>query len=81
MWSHVQRRVAASDGRRSPPFTSICGDQEQGYFAEGIVEETTSALSLGHWLVVIALNSSFTYNGRIVDVKQVGRELGVRYVL
>src|SRR5262249_37591070 len=57
------------------------GDPEQDYFADGIVEEIIAALSRIHWLFVIARNSSFTYKGRVVDVKQVGRELGVRYVL
>ncbi|HYM99656.1 MAG TPA: adenylate/guanylate cyclase domain-containing protein, partial [Aestuariivirgaceae bacterium] len=54
---------------------------EQEYFADGMVEEITTALSRMRWLFVIARNSSFTYKGRAVDVKQVGRELGVRYVL
>src|SRR6266481_5160989 len=54
---------------------------EQEYFADGIVEEIITALSRVHWLFVIARNSSFTYKGRPVDIKQVGRELGVRYVL
>jgi hypothetical protein len=52
------------------------GDPEQEYFADGIVEEITTALSRLRWLFVIARNSSFTYKGRAVDVKQVGRELG-----
>ena len=56
-------------------------DPEQDYFADGIVEEIITALSRMRWLFVIARNSSFTYKGRAVDVKQVGRELGVRYVL
>jgi len=63
------------------PFTNMSGDQEQDYFADGMVEEITTALSRLSWLFVIARNSSFTYKGRAVDVKQVGRELGVRYVL
>jgi TolB-like protein len=54
---------------------------EQDYFADGMVEEITTALSLVHWCFVIARDSSFIYKGRAVDVKQVGRELGVRYVL
>src|SRR6185436_12405971 len=54
---------------------------EQEYFADGMVEEIITALSRLRWLFVIARNSSFTYKGRVVDVKQVGRELGVRYVL
>jgi TolB-like protein len=63
------------------PFTNMSGDPEQDYFADGMVEEITTALSRMRWLFVIARNSSFTYKGRTVDVKQVGRELGVRYVL
>jgi TolB-like protein/class 3 adenylate cyclase len=63
------------------PFQNMSGDPEQEYFADGIVEEIITALSRIRWLFVIARNSSFTYKGRAVDVKQVGRELGVRYVL
>jgi adenylate cyclase len=63
------------------PFTNLSGDAEQDYFADGIVEDIITALSRVHWLFVIARNSSFTYKGKAVDVKQVGRELGVRYVL
>jgi TolB-like protein/class 3 adenylate cyclase len=63
------------------PFDNISGDAEQEYFADGIVEDIITALSRFPWLFVIARNSSFTYKGRAVDIKQVGRELGVRYVL
>jgi len=63
------------------PFANMSGDPEQEYFADGMVEEIITALSRIRWLFVIARNSSFTYKGRTVDVKQVGRELGVRYVL
>src|SRR5215469_2972699 len=63
------------------PFQNMSGDPEQEYFADGMVEEITTALSRIRWLFVIARNSSFTYKGRAVDVKQVGRELGVCYVL
>jgi TolB-like protein len=63
------------------PFQNMSGDTEQEYFTDGIVEEIITALSRMRWLFVIARNSSFTYKGRAVDVKQVGRELGVRYVL
>ena len=59
----------------------MSGDLEQEYFADGMVEEIITALSRIRWLFVIARNSSFTYKGRVVDIKQVGRELGVRYVL
>ena len=93
--SHRWRRHAA--GRRRPrqpgapparqavdrglPFQNMSGDPEQEYFADGMVEEIITALSRIRWLFVIARNSSFTYKGQAVDVKQVGRELGVRYVL
>jgi TolB-like protein len=63
------------------PFANLSSDPEQEYFADGVVEDITMALSLFRWLFVIARNSSFTYKGRAVDVKQVGRDLGVRYVL
>src|SRR5215470_1539203 len=63
------------------PFQNISTDPEQEYFADGIVEEIITGLSRFRWLFVIARNSSFTYKGRAVDVKQVGRELGVRYLL
>jgi adenylate cyclase len=63
------------------PFANMSGDPEQEYFADGIAEDIITALSSLRWLFVIARNSSFTYKGRTVDVKQVGRELGVRYVL
>ena len=63
------------------PFTNMSSDPEQEYFADGMVEEIITALSRLRWLFVIAHNSSFTYKGRAIDVKQVGRELGVRYVL
>jgi TolB-like protein len=63
------------------PFQNMSGDPEQEYFADGMVEEIITALSRITWLFVTARNSSFTYKGQAVDVKQVGRELGVRYVL
>ena len=63
------------------PFQNMSGDPEQEYFADGVVEEITTALSRIRWLFVIARNSSFTYKGQAVDVKRAGRELGVRYVL
>jgi adenylate cyclase len=63
------------------PFQNMSGDPEQEYFADGVVEEIITALCRFRGLFVIARNSSFTYKGRAVDVKQVGRELGVRYVL
>jgi TolB-like protein len=63
------------------PFLNLSGDPEQEYFGDGVVDDIISALSRIRWLFVVARNSSFTYKGRAVDVKQVGRELGVRYVL
>jgi class 3 adenylate cyclase len=61
------------------PFGNLSGDPEQDYFADGMVEEIITALSRIRWLFVIARNSSFTYKGQAIDVKRVGRELGVRY--
>jgi TolB-like protein/class 3 adenylate cyclase/Tfp pilus assembly protein PilF len=63
------------------PFQNMSGDPEQDYFADGMVEDITTALSRNSGLFVISRNSSFTYKGKAIDVKQVGRELGVRYVL
>src|SRR5262249_49313230 len=64
-----------------PPFENMSGDPEQEYFVDGMVEEITTAISRLPWLFVIARNSSFTYKGKAVDVKQVARGLGVRYML
>jgi adenylate cyclase len=63
------------------PFQNMSGDPEQEYFADGMVEEITTALSRFKWLFVIARNSSFTFKGKAVEIKEVGRRLGVRYVL
>jgi adenylate cyclase len=63
------------------PFANMSGDPEQEYFADGISEDIITAISKLHWFFVIARNSSFVYKGRAVDVKDVGRDLGVRYVL
>ena len=63
------------------PFTNLSDDPEQDYFADGIVEDIITGLSRIKWVFVIARNSSFAYKGKAMDVKQVGRELGVRYVL
>lgn len=63
------------------PFTNMSSDPEQDYLADGIAEDITTALSRLRWLLVIARNSTFAYKGRAVDIRQVGRELGVRYVL
>ena len=62
------------------PFANLSGDPEQEYFADGMVEDILTALSRVRWLFVIARQSSFSYKRRAVDVKQIGRELGVRYV-
>src|SRR5215469_5546511 len=63
------------------PFLNLSGDPEQEYFADGMVEEIITALARIRWLSVVARNSTFAYKGQNVDVKRVGRELGVRYVL
>jgi adenylate cyclase len=63
------------------PFQNLSGDPEQEYFVDGVVEEITTAISRLPWLFVIARNSSFAYKGKSPDLRQVGRELGVRYVL
>jgi TolB-like protein/Flp pilus assembly protein TadD len=63
------------------PFSNMSGDAEQDYFADGISEDIITGLSKLRWFFVIARNSSFTYKGKVVDIRQVGRELGVRYVL
>jgi TolB-like protein/class 3 adenylate cyclase len=63
------------------PFQNMSGEAEQEYFVDGMVEEIITALSRIRWLFVIARNSSFTYKGQTVDVKRIGRELGVRYLL
>src|SRR5215468_8429687 len=62
-------------------FTNMSGDPEQEYFSDGVAESIITELSRIRWLFVIARNSNFTYKGRAVDVRQVARELGVRYVL
>jgi len=89
----IQTGAPASESRQAPlplpdkpsiavlPFANMSGDPEQEYFADGMVEEIITALSRIRWLFVIARNSSFTYKGQAVDVKMVGRELGVRYIL
>jgi TolB-like protein len=59
----------------------MSGDAEQEYFADGMVEEIITGLSRIKWLFVVARNSSFIYKGKAIDIRQVGRELGVRYVL
>ena len=63
------------------PFANLNGDLKQDYFADGVVEEVITALSRIRWLVVIASNSSFAYKGQAVDPRQIGRDLGARYVL
>ena len=88
---HVPKTTIADSNRSLPlpdkpsiavlPFQNMSGDPEQEYFADGMVEDIITALSRFKWLFVIARNSTFTYKGRSVDIRQVGRELGVRYVL
>jgi TolB-like protein/tetratricopeptide (TPR) repeat protein len=63
------------------PFANLSGDSEQEYFSDGISEDIIAGLARLHWLLVIARGSSFTYKGKAIDVRQVGRELGVRYLL
>src|SRR5215467_7019569 len=63
------------------PFANLSGDPEQEYFTDGMAEEIITALSRIRWLFVIARNSSFTYKGQVIDIKRVGRDLGVRYIL
>jgi adenylate cyclase len=87
----VESKAAPAPGETLPlpdkpsiailPFANMSGDPEQEHFADGIAEDIITGLSRLRWLFVIARNSSFTYKGRNVDVRQVGRELGVRYVL
>lgn len=77
---------AASGGADTPsiavlPFTNMSGNPEQDYFADGITEDITTALSRLRWLFVIARNSTFTYKGKPVDVRRAAQELGVRYIL
>jgi adenylate cyclase len=91
VYRHVAQRPAEPQSGALPlpdkpsiavlPFQNMSGDPEQEYFADGMVEDITTALSKIRWFFVIARNSAFTYKNRAVDVKQVGRELGVRYVL
>ena len=78
---HLARALPDKPSIAVLAFQNLSGDPEQEYFADGVVEDIITALSRIRWLFVIARNSSFTYKGRAVDVKQIGRELGVRYVL
>jgi TolB-like protein len=83
-WDAVQNLLPALSIRPSIavlPFQSLCGDPEQAYFADGVVEEIITALSRVRWLFIIARNSSFIYRDCSFDVKQIGKELGVGYVL
>ena len=82
--SGVARRAARLPDKPSIavlPFTNMSGDPEQEYFSDGITEDIITALSRLRWFFVIARNSTFVYKGQAADVKQVGRDLGVRYVL
>jgi TolB-like protein len=91
-WNGRKTQPAAGDAPSQPvvpekpsiavlPFQNMSGDPEQEYFADGMVEDIVTGLSRIRWLFVIARNSSFIYKGKPIDVRQVGRELGVRYVL
>jgi adenylate cyclase len=92
-WNHEDRTWGAIAPSTGPlelpsrpslavlPFTNMTGDRDQDYFADGLVDEIITALAKMRWFFVIARNSSFTYKGRSVDIRQVSRELGVRYVL
>jgi TolB-like protein len=83
-WAEREKAMLALPGKPSIavlPFTDMDHNPEQEYFADGVAEEIITALSRCNWLFVIARNSSFTYRGRAVDIRQIGRELGVRYVL
>ena len=88
----MRPRAVSLVGTRQPPlpdkpsiavlaFTNMSGDPEQAYFSEGVADDIITELSRSRSLFVIARNSSFTYRGRSVDIKQVARELGVRYVV
>ncbi|MFP6775008.1 MAG: adenylate/guanylate cyclase domain-containing protein, partial [Alphaproteobacteria bacterium] len=86
-WSPEQTVAAAPQAAPDKPslavlpFDNMSGDAEQEYFSDGIAEDIITALSRFHQFIVIARNSSFTYKGKSVDVKQVARELGVQYVI
>src|SRR5262249_31059990 len=82
----IQAKASALDLPDKPsvavlPFANMSGDREQDYFADGMAEEIITTLSRIRWLFVIARNSTFTYRDRVVDIRRVGGELGVRYVL
>jgi adenylate cyclase len=79
--SHEQATVADRPSIAVLPFTNMSGDPEQEYFADGMVDDILTALSRVRWLFVIARQSSFLYKGRSTDVRQISRELGVRYVV
>ena len=79
--SHLALTLPSKPSIAVLPFQNLSGDPEQDYFADGMVDDIITGLSRIKWLFVIARNTTFTYKGRAVDVKQVGRELGVRYVL
>ena len=96
-WKDVSAQISPSIATASPPapplalpdkpsiavlpFSDLSGGQEQEYFADGMVAEIITGLSRVKWLFVISRNSTFIYKGKPIDVKTVGRELGVRYVL
>ncbi len=80
---HVTRTNAASDKPTIAvlPFTNMSGDPEQEYFSDGLTEDIITELSRFRTLLVVARNSSFTFKGQAVDVKEIGRKLGARYVV
>jgi len=77
----VSRRLPEKPSSAVLPFTNMSGDPEQEYFSDGITEDIVTALSRLHWFFVIARNSTFAYKGQRMDVRQIGRDLGVRYLL
>ena len=87
LWQQSRQALAGALALPDKPsiavlaFQNMSGDPEQEHFADGIAEDIITALSKSRWLFVIARNSSFAYKGRPVDIKQIGRELGVRFVL
>src|SRR5258707_6688545 len=76
-----QSKVADGPSVAVLPFVNLSGDLQQDYFSDGMTEDITTELSRFSELMVIARNSSFQYKGKSVDIRQVGRELGVRYIL
>jgi adenylate cyclase len=84
-WTKPQQCVTSPTSQKPSiavlPFSNMSGDPEHEYFCDGVVEDIITALSRVRWFFVIARNSSFAYKGKVIDIRQIGRELGVRYVL